>query len=432
LGYLVLRIALQALDAPKWLSAQPDWRVLLFTIGVTLAAAVFFGLAPALQIARQRRHKTAARQLLIGAQVAGSCVLLIVAGLLVRAAHHALYSDPGFGYEHILTVDPQLAHHGYTPAAAKAYLDQMQSRLLATPGVQAISLVNFPPLGHITDREKREIDGRVILVYPNWVAPEFFHAMAIPLLAGRTFYPDEKHAVIVSESLARQQWPGQNPVGRQVGDGLEKDTVIGVVGNARINALNDDDATEEYRAAEPQDTPSMVIVLRATGDPSGLAPQARAIGDSLDAKIIPEIRQLKTLYRDNLAGVEKTAATVSILGMVAALLAGIGIVSLITFTISQRNKEIAIRLALGSPATQALAAILIQFSWPVAIGFTAGFALTLGCSRLLRFALYGVSNLDPISYLGATATLLAIVGVAALLPSRRALRLDIARTLHEE
>jgi len=432
LGYLVLNFALDVMDAPKWLSAAPDWRVLLFTMSLTLAAALFFGMAPALQIARQRRHKTLARQILIGAQVAASCVLLIVAGLLVRAAHHALYSDPGFGYERLVTIDPQLAHHGYTPAKAKAYLDQMQSRLLATPGVKAVSLVDFPPLGHITDRERREINGRVLLVYPNWVAPDFFDAMRIPMLAGRTFYPGEKHAVVVSESLGRQQWPDQNPIGQQIGDGDNKDTVIGVAGNARINALSDDDASEEYRAAQPESTPEMVIVARTEGDTGGLAPQARAISDSLDPKIVPEIRQLKTLYRDNIAGVEKTATTVTIIGIVAALLAGIGIVSLVTFTISQRSKEIAIRLALGSPASQALAAILSQFSWPVLIGLTAGFALTIIGSRLLRFALYGVSNLDPISYATAIAVLLAIFALATLLPARRALKLDVARTLHQD
>jgi ABC-type antimicrobial peptide transport system permease subunit len=107
-------------------------------------------------------------------------------------------------------------------------------------------------------------------------------------------------------------------------------------------------------------------------------------------------------------------------------------VSLVTFTISQRSKEIAIRLALGSPASQALAAILSQFSWPVLIGLTAGFALTIIGSRLLRFALYGVSNLDPISYATAIAVLLAIFALATLLPARRALKLDVARTLHQD
>ena len=432
LGSAVLHIALQELDAPKWLTAAPDWRVLLFTVGVTFAAAVFFGLAPALQIARQRRHKTIVRQILVGAQVAASCVLLIVAGLLVRASRHALYSDPGFRYERLLSIDPQLAHHGYKPAEAKAYLDQMQTRLRATPGVNAVSLVSFPPLGHITDRERREINGHAVLVYPNWVAPDFFQAMGIPLLTGRTFYPGEKNAVIISDSLARQQWPGQNPVGQLLPDDEHKDIVVGVVGNARINALGDDDATEEYWAAQPEDAPEMVVVAMTEGGISDIPSRARAISDNLDNKIIPEVRQLKTLYRDNVAQVEKVATTVSLIGMISVLLAGIGIVSLAVFTISQRNKEIAIRLALGSNAVQTLTAVFGQFSWPVLIGVAVGVALTAASSRLLRFALYGVSNLDFTSYVGAAGVLVVAVVFAVLVPARRALRIDIARTLHEE
>ena len=432
LGTIVMQVALQALDSPRWISAAPDWRVLLFTMGVTFAAVIFFGLAPALQIVRQRRHRSIARQVLVGAQVAASCVLLIVAGLLVRASRHALYTDPGFGYERLLTIDPQLAHHGYKPGQAKEYLDEMQARLLATPGVEAVSLVSFPPLGHITDRERHEINGRAVLVYPNNIAPGFFHAMGIPVLAGRTFYPGEKNAVIISDSLARQQWPGQNPIGQQLPDDDHKNIVIGVAGDAHINALSEDDAAEMYWAAQPDDTPSMVIVAMTNGSATDIPARARSIGDSLDNKIVPEVRQLKALYRDNVAQVEKVATTVTLIGMVAVVLAGVGIVSLVAFTISQRSKEIAIRLALGSPAAQTLTAVLGQFSWPVLIGMAAGIGITAAFSRLLRFALYGVSNLDFASYGSAAGVLIVAIAFAVLIPARRALRIDIVRTLHEQ
>ncbi len=148
IGCAVIRIALTKLDAPKWLSAIPDARVLLFTITMSFIAAMLFGLTPAFQIARQGQHKTTARQILIAAQLAGSCVLLIAAGLLVRAAHHALYTDPGFGYEHLISIDGHLNQHGYNAARAKAYLDEMQARLRSIAGVRAASLVMMPPLGH--------------------------------------------------------------------------------------------------------------------------------------------------------------------------------------------------------------------------------------------------------------------------------------------
>jgi predicted permease len=433
LGYVVLRIALSKSETPGWLTATPDWRVLLFTVGITLAAAVFFGLAPALQIARQRQHKTIARQVLVGAQVGASCILLIVAGLLVRATQHALYSDPGFGYEQLLSIDPQLDQHGYAPAAARAYLEQMQARLRTVPGVRSVALVKLPPLGHTVDREQTEISGHNVLIYPNWVEPGFFATLHIPILLGRDFYAGEKNAVIVSQSFARQQWPGEDPVGKRLSDdATNHDIVVGLAGNARINALSDNDATEQYWAAQPDDMPEMAIMVRTAGAPDSLPPIAKSISESLDPRLFPEIRPLQGLYHDYVFMVEKVAAVVSLIGMVAVLIAGIGIVGLVAFTVSQRTKEIAIRLALGARHAQVLFAVLHPFLWPVAIGLVAGAGIAAAASKLLRKALYGVSNFDPAGYGAAIMVLLAIVAVAALLPARRALRLDLAKILHYE
>jgi ABC-type antimicrobial peptide transport system permease subunit len=176
----------------------------------------------------------------------------------------------------------------------------------------------------------------------------------------------------------------------------------------------------------------MAIVARTAGDPRAFPARVKSISESLDAKLFPEIRQLKVLYRENISGVEKVAAIVTLIGFVAVSLASVGILSLVAFTISQRSKEIAIRLALGSPAIPALVSVLRQYAWPVVLGGVGGLALAAAFSRLLRFGLYGVSNLDPLSYASAITMLLAIVALAAFLPARRALKLDIARTLHQE
>jgi ABC-type antimicrobial peptide transport system permease subunit len=161
-----------------------------------------------------------------------------------------------------------------------------------------------------------------------------------------------------------------------------------------------------------------------------LPPIAKSIGESLDPKLFPEIRKLKLLYHDNVSSIEKVAAVVSLIGLVAVLLAGVGIIGLVAFTVSQRTKEIAIRIALGARRAQVLSAVLRQFSWPVAIGLVAGTGTAAAASRLLRKALFGVSNLDPAGYAGAIGVLAAIVLIAALLPARRALRLDLAKILH--
>jgi hypothetical protein len=340
---------------------------------------------------------------------------LILAALLLRATQHALYTDPGFGYEQLVSIDPQLGHHDYTPEAARAYLDQMQSRLRSVPGVSSVSLVKLPPLGHVVSREDRQIDGRTVRLYPNWVAPDFFGTMGIPLRLGRTFYSGEKHAVIVSESFARQQWPGQNPLGQQLGDGASKDTVIGVAGDARINALSDDDATEQYWAAQQDDMRDMVLIVRSAGEPESLSPTMKTISQNLDASIFPEIRQLKLLYRDDVEQIELVATIVSLVGMVAVALSCV---------------EIAIRIALGAKRAAVLSTVLGQFCWPVAVGLTAGTALAAFGSKLLRVALYGVNNLDLASYVAGIAVLAMLVTLSLLIPAARVLRLNLATILH--
>lgn len=432
LGCAAIRILLSLPNVPRWLSAAPDWRVLLFTVAATFLSASFFGLVPALQIARQRQQKTIVRQILVAAQVAASCVLLIVAALLLRATQRALYTDPGFGYQQLISVDPQLGHHGYSPEAARGYLEQVQNRLQAVPGVLSVSLVQLPPLGHAVSREDREVNGHALMVYPNWVAPGFFRTMGIPIKVGRTFTPGEQHVVVVSESLARRQWGGQNPLGQQIGDGTTKDTVIGVVGDAHINALNDDDAVEQYWPAQTENMPSMSVIVRASGEPGSLTPAIRSISENLDPKAPPEIRQIKLLYREDISSLAMIASAVSFVGIVAVSLAGIGLVGLVAFTVSRRTKEIAIRIALGARPASILATVLYQYSWPVLIGSILGAAGAALGSRVLRVALFGVSNLDPAGYAAALLVLLAIVAIAALLPARRALRLDLARTLHYE
>lgn len=432
LAWAVLKVALTELDVPKWLSPIPDWRVLVFTIGMAFLATLCFGLLPALQIARQKHQKTIARQILVAAQIAASAVLLSVAALLVHATEHALYTNPGFAYQHLAWIDPQLGRHGYKPAAAQAFFNQMETRLESSPGVSSVSLVRLPPLGHVVSTMGAEVGGKKLTVYPNWVSPDFFSTMGIPFRMGRTFYRGEKHAVIVSESFARQKWPGRNPLGQTVGGGANKDVVIGVVADARANQPNDDDGVEQYWPPSSDDMPDMVLIVRFVGDPKSIGVAAKTIARSIDGEIFPEVQQLRTLYKDNVSVIEDIAAIATLIGLVAGMVAGIGLLGIVGVVVTQRTKEIAIRLALGAQPLSVLIAVLRQFLWPLVVGVVIGTALAAFGSRLLRIALYGVNNLDPASYAAAMAILVAIAALSMLVPSIRALRLDIAAILHHE
>ncbi len=431
LGCAVVWIALRELDAPKWLSATPDLRVMLFTLGVSFVSALLFGFAPAFQIARQAQHKTLARQMLVAAQVAGSCVLLIVAGLLVRGAQHALYTYPGFGFERLITIDGQMAQHGYQPAAAKAYLDEIRRRLERVPGVRSTALVLLPPLGHAVSREDVEIHGQPVRIYPNWVTPSFFETMQIPVLLGRAFAAGEKNVVVVSESFARRQWPGQNPLGQRMGDAA-KDVVVGVVGDARVNALSDDDAVEQYWPAMQDQMAAMALVVRTDGPLADVSKAAKQISAALDPKLFPEISQIKTLYNENAAQMAELAGAVSLSGFVAVLLASVGVIGLASFTVWQKTKDIAIRLAVGASGRSVVQVVLRQFLWPSAVGVVLGASVAAMGSKILRRALFGVSNLDVMSYAGAILFLMGMLLLAALIPARRALRVNVSQALHHQ
>jgi predicted permease len=431
LSYCVLHIALVYADAPVWMSALPDWRVLVFTVAMGFLAALAFGLLPALQMIRRKNGKALGQQLVVCAQVAASCVLLILAGLLAHAALHTLYADPGFQYEQVLSIDPGLGEHGYTPATAKIYLDELQSRLRAVPGVTSVSAVFSPPLvNKMVMFTTIDVDGHSVMIYPNWVGSEFFETMSIPLLRGRYLHPAERNAVVLSESLARKRWPTEDPIGKRWNDG--KDIVVGVVGDTRAMELNNTDATEMYASPAEDQLPGMSILIRIAGAREGLIPNIKSIAGNIDPKLFPAMTFLKAGFRKNVVQVEQITTIVGLLGSVATFLALVGLLGLVGYTVSQQTKEIAIRLAVGANSADIYFAIVRRFAWPVVIGLVIGLGTTVGLSQIIRRALYGVSGLDPISYLGAVSLLVAVLSFAALVPIRRALKLDVFSILRVE
>src|ERR1700691_3472609 len=430
LGYVVLRFLMAWAELPAWVDPTPDRRVMLAAIGMGFAAAILFGLAPAWQAARQRHRATIARQILIGAQVAASCVLLIVACLLVRALNRAMFAPRGFEYQQVISIDPHF--HGSSPDQARTHLDVLETRLRALPGVMAASMVSNPPLGNRWTVFKTQVAGHAVNVHFNHIDPPFFQTMGIPLLRGRNLERGDTRAVVVSESFARLQWPADDPVGKLFRSGTDSYTVVGVVGSARLVSAEDSDAVEIYQLASGDILPSMVVLLRTAGPPEGFVPSVSSIAKSIDPNLFPEVQLMKSAYRRKIQIAGYSALAVSLLGLVALLLACVGIVGLVAYGVTQRTKEIGIRMALGARPANILSVVLRHFSLPVAAGLLAGLGGAIALSQILRQLLYGVGSLDPIAYLGAMGVFAVTVVVAALLPARRALRVDPMRALRYE
>lgn len=295
-----------------------------------------------------------------------------------------------------------------------------------------MSLVSNPPLGNRWTVDKTQIAGHAVDVHFNHIDPDFFQTMEIPVLRGRNLISGEKRSIVVSESLARRRWPLEDPVGKSFEMGADRYTVVGVCGSARLVSPEDSDAVEVYELAGEDLMPSMVLLLRTSIPPEGIAHQATAAAKAIDPRLFPEVQLMKEAFRGKLEVSEYVALAAGLPGLIALLLACLGILGLVSFAVSQRTKEIGIRMALGAKPADVLSTVMRQFAWPIGVGFLIGIAAAAALSQILRQVLYGVSNLDPISYLAAIAIFAITTAIAVVLPAKRALRIDPMRALHYE
>ncbi len=209
-------------------------------------------------------------------------------------------------------------------------------------------------------------------------------------------------------------------------------TVVGVAGDAHLVSPEDSDAVEVYQLADGDIWPALVMLVKTSAPPEDLLRSVAAVARSADPKLFPEVGLMKNAFREKVGTARNVALAVSLLGSVSLFLACLGIVGLVSYAVSQRTKEIGIRMALGAEPAHVLTVVLRQFSVPVVAGLLAGAGLAAALSRILRQELYGVNNLDPIAYVGAIGIFVAIITIAALLPARRALGVDPLRALRYE
>jgi predicted permease len=434
LSWNITRPLVVWLGGPRVLDVSPDWRIWLFTFGLGVISCVLVGLTPARQAARQAHRRSRARTIFMSVQVAASCVLLVVSALMVRALNRAYNSDLGFDYANVITVDPQLYAHGYTAQKAIDYNRELAARLEQAPGVLSSALVRTPPLGHRVSMIRASGPMRVNL-HLNEISTRFFETLNIPLLRGRDFTAQDhdKDVAIVSESAARNLWPGKDPLEQIFEFGSKKLRVIGLVANARLTALRNGDDAILYRPFEQNnEVASAVTLVKTSQSPQGLLVTIRGLARAGDRSLSPSVRTLSSTIQERMTDAERKTAMFSSMGGLALVLSIVGLYGVVAYTVAQRTREIGIRIALGATSSLLVRNVLSSFVMPLGCALIAGLGLAALLSTTLRKFLYGLSNWDPLSYGGALLLLGLTGAVAALIPARRALKVDPMVVLRSE
>jgi predicted permease len=416
------RGALAVIGVPGGLAPHFNSRALVVAALLAVLSSVVFGFAPAYQSMRPtglRRRRL--RSVLVGVQVAAASTLLIVSGLLVRGVTRVVRVPLGFDYHHTLTADPNLASHGIAGAAAHAYWSEVEARIRAVSGVRNAALTSLPPFGN-----RVWVNGERAVIYH--VSPGYFDTLQIPLLRGRIFADGEVGVALVSDALARRRWPGEDALGKQ----YEGASVIGIVGDARTVRVSERSATECYLAITPRQMGEAVMVIRTAASPGAAAAVLQGIMREPDGSLTPSLMPLQDALEEKLAAPRRVAAVASTLGFCALLLAAVGLAGMVAFTVTQRTREIGVRLALGAGPGQIVRAIARQFTKPIAFGAAGGSILAALAGTILSRELFGVSGLDPLAHGGALLLFTVIAALATVPSLRRAIRLDPVQSLRHE
>jgi predicted permease len=434
LGALLLStIVLKAfqLQQSSTASLVPDWRALAATFGAALLAALVFGLPPAFRLASLVPRAGRARTIFLGAQVAVSCLLLVVSSLLVSNRQRLGATDPGFDYRHLVWISPGLKAHGYGEPAAQAYLDQLRARTAALPDVRATSQIWLGPWSNLhmgADWMGRQYAG-------NHVDAQFLDTMGIPLVRGRNFRPGEDGVAIISEATARGLWPDQDALGQSLPWGTNGQTVIGVVRNASTTYVGKSEPLEYYLPPSRRNAPESVLLVRVSGSPRDVVRRLQATARGLDGRLRPSVEVVAETYDREVASASTDIAVIAILGTVANLLSVIGLAGLAGYTVAQRTREIGLRIALGARPSQVVRAVLAPMIRPIVMGFVCGALGGSAVASVLRSGIPTMSGLtvfDPLPYVMAMACFTAVVALSILAPGRRATRINPIQALQHE
>jgi putative ABC transport system permease protein len=456
-------IALLATVAPPGVlpgSVALDSRVMAFALALTAATGLCFGLVPALQASRPdlegvlkeagrggsdaRGHRF--RDALVVAEVTLSLVLLVGAGLLLRSAVALRHADLGFRPDHLLTAEFRLPPAKYPePRAIAAFLRQALERIRAVPGIESAALVRAVPFSgnggsttYQVEGQPEPAKGREPVTQLNIVSPGYFRTLGIPWLRGRDFdehdTADVPAVAIVNDTMARQLWPGIDPVGRRLR--LREAgwvTVVGVVGDVRHSGPSEPPQPQVYTTHEQDPRIFACVVARTAGDPMAMAAPMRAALWSVDKdQPVWKVRALEELVTGSRGTARAMSLLVGVFAGVAVVLAGVGLYGVMTYAVSQRTREIGIRMALGAASGGVMRLVVGRALALTTLAIVLGAASAAALARLLGTLLFGVGPADPLTFLAAAAALATVGALAAYLPARRAARIDPMRALAEE
>ena len=424
---------------------------------LSAATGIAFGLLPALQASRSAiasvlksaastlAPRSAAKGIFLGAQVALCLALLSCAGLLGRSLVNALAIDVGFHPGGVTLAEVHLGLQRYDATRAAGFVEELQRRIAARPGVVSASWTGIVPLSGDRAIETFEAEGYAPAkgerpsVDVAVVGAGYFRTLEIPVVAGREFEPGDRvgtlPVAIVSEAMARRYWPGSDPIGRHLTIDTPR-TIVGVVRDVRFESLSQAAAPEAYApiAQIPNAAlDNLTLLVRSDARSAAVARSIRGEIRDLDAFLpVMGLRPFDDVLAARLLPQRAGSALLGLFGALSLVLAAFGIYAVVSWSARRQTREVGIRIALGATASDVRRLVMRQTAIPLAGGLAVGIALAAVAARLLSGALYGVAPTDPLTFCIATAVLACCALFAAYLPARRASRIDPIAALRTE
>jgi predicted permease len=471
-GFLLAAVAARAISSFKLPLPFPiafdfnvDWRVALFTLGLSVITALVFGLVPALRASRPdlvgslkdgpagfgRASRSRMRNTLVVVQVSLSLVLLTTAGLFLRSLGNASSIDIGFKPANLLimSVDPKIQNYSHDKTAQ--FLTQLRDRVSALPGVRSVSFVGIVPLSIGAAENKFGVDpakGRPaqnVIALVNTIGAGYFQTMGIPLVRGRDFTPQDvtsnlggQPAAIINQTMAAHLFPGQDPIGRTLRQDKATYTIIGVVRNSKSRTIGEkpSDAAYLFLNAAPEKATSFfgtTILVKTSMDPRVLESSVRQQIAALDPNMAVFNAETMQEHVDKSLLIPRISALLlGIFGAIGLTLAAIGLYGVMSYSVRRRTREIGIRMALGAKRPTVLRMILRQGLILTAIGLAIGLAIALALGRFTASVLYGTSGTDLLTFVVVSVVLVATAAVAVLVPALRAAHVEPTTALRYE